>query len=261
MADLDEVAQALAQDPKPVLVVGRGSNLVVSDAGFRGLVLQLGSSFSRIEISDVVRAGGGAGLPQVARSSTKAGRLGLEFMIGIPGTVGGGVRQNAGCFGQEISDVLITATVYDLSQGRPRIADLASLEMAYRHTSVGPFEVVVGTTFETEPGEPEAGEEKIRSITRWRRDNQPGGTLNAGSVFKNPPGDSAGRIIDSVGLKGMSVGGAAVSARHANFFVAMPGARAVDVYRLVQEVAARVEKATGIVLETEVQFVGEFDGD
>jgi UDP-N-acetylmuramate dehydrogenase len=261
MVDLDEVAQALAQDPKPVLVVGRGSNLVVSDAGFRGLVVQLGSSFSRIEISDVVRAGGGAGLPQVARSSTKAGRLGLEFMIGIPGTVGGGVRQNAGCFGQEISDVLITATVYDLSQGRPRIADLASLEMAYRHTSIGPFEVVVGTTFETEPGEPEAGEEKIRTITRWRRDNQPGGTLNAGSVFKNPPGDSAGRIIDSVGLKGMSVGGAAVSDRHANFFVAMPGARAVDVYRLVQEVAARVEKATGIVLETEVQFVGEFDGD
>ncbi len=261
MADLDLIAQALAVDPRPVLVVGRGSNLVISDRGFGGLVVRLGAAFSRIEISEMVRAGGGAGMPQVARAATKAGRLGLEFLVGIPGSVGGGVRQNAGCFEQEMVDVITSAAIYDLGNGRLRSADKSGLDLSYRHSAVGPLEVVIGATFGAEPGEPAVGEERIRTITRWRRDNQPGGTLNAGSVFKNPPGDSAGRIIDSVGLKGLTVGGAAVSERHANFFVAMPGARAVDVYRLVWEVAARVEDATGIVLETEIQFAGDFEGD
>jgi len=259
LGDLDLIAQTLKTDPRPVLTLGRGSNLVISDKGFPGLVVQLGPSFSRIEISAVVRAGGGAGMPQVARAASKSGRLGLEFLVGIPGSVGGGIRQNAGCFGQEISDVIVTAAIYDLGQGRLRTADKAGLDLSYRHSSVGRLEVVIGAAFEASPGEPEHGEERMRSITRWRRDNQPGGTLNAGSVFKNPPGDSAGRIIDSVGLKGLRVGGAEVSARHANFFVAMPGARALDVYRLVQEVATRVEQATGIVLETEIQFAGEFE--
>ena len=200
-------------------------------------------------------------MPQVARAATKAGRLGLEFLVGIPGSVGGGVRQNAGCFGQEMADVIASAAIYDLGSGRLRSADAAGLDLSYRHSAVGPLDVVIGATLQAESGDPSMGEERIRTITRWRRDHQPGGTLNAGSVFKNPPGDSAGRIIDSVGLKGLTVGGAGVSQRHANFFVAMPGASAVDVYRLVREVATRVEEATGIVLETEIQFVGDFDGD
>lgn len=261
MADLDLIAEAIAADPRPVLVLGRGSNLVISDDGIAGLVVQLGSAFSRIEISEMVHAGGGAGMPQVARAATKAGRLGLEFLVGIPGSVGGGVRQNAGCFGREVVDVITSAAIYDLGQGRPRSSDSAGLNLSYRHSAVGPLEVVMGATFRAEVGDPAVGDEQIRAITRWRRDNQPGGTLNAGSVFKNPTGDSAGRIIDAVGLKGLTVGGASVSERHANFFVAMPGAKAVDVYRLVQEVAARVEKATGIVLETEIQFAGAFEGD
>jgi UDP-N-acetylmuramate dehydrogenase len=261
MADLDLISAALAADPKPVLVLGRGSNLVIADSGISGVVIQLGHEFSRIEVSEMVHAGGGAGMPQVARAATKAGRLGLEFLVGIPGSVGGGVRQNAGCFGQEIVDVLVSAVIYDLGQGRPRSVDVSGLELSYRHSSVGPLDLVIAATFRAEPGEPAVGDERIRAITRWRRDNQPGGTLNAGSVFKNPPGDSAGRIIDAVGLKGLAVGGASVSERHANFFVAMPGARAVDVYRLVREVAARVEKATGLVLETEIQFAGAFESD
>jgi UDP-N-acetylmuramate dehydrogenase len=261
MADLDLIAAALAADPKPLLVLGRGSNLVIADEGISGVVIQLGHEFSRIEVSEMVHAGGGAGMPQVARAATKAGRLGLEFLVGIPGSVGGGVRQNAGCFGQEIVDVLVSAVIYDLAQGRPRSVDVSGLDLSYRHSAVGPLDLVINATFRAEPGEPAVGEERMRAITRWRRDNQPGGTLNAGSVFKNPPGDSAGRIIDAAGLKGLAVGGAAVSERHANFFVAMPGARAVDVYRLVREVAARVEKATGIVLETEIQFAGAFESD
>jgi UDP-N-acetylmuramate dehydrogenase len=261
MADLDLIAAALADDPRPVLALGRGSNLLIADEGIAGLVIQLGDEFSRIEIADMVRAGGGAGMPQVARAATRAGRLGLEFLVGIPGTVGGGVRQNAGCFGQEIADVIVSAAIYDLAEGRPRSVDAGGLDLSYRHSSVGPLHLVIGATFRAKPGEPAVGDERMRAITRWRRDNQPGGTLNAGSVFKNPPGDSAGRIIDEVGLKGMAVGGASVSERHANFFVAMPGAKAIDVYRLVREVAARVEKATGIVLEPEIQFAGVFESD
>ena len=261
LADLDLIAAALAADPRPVLALGRGSNLVISDEGLAGVVIQLGHEFSRIEVSEMVLAGGGAGMPQVARASTRAGRLGLEFLVGIPGSVGGGVRQNAGCFGQEIGDVIVSAVIYDLGQGRPRSVDVTGLGLSYRHSAIGPLELVIGATFRVEPGEPPVGDERMRAITRWRRDNQPGGTLNAGSVFKNPAGDSAGRIIDAVGLKGLAVGGAAVSERHANFFVAMPGAKAIDVYRLVQEVALRVQKATGIVLETEIQFAGVFESD
>ena len=260
-SDLDLIAEALAADPRPVLVLGRGSNLVISDAGLEGLVVRLGPAFSLIEVADLVRAGGGAGLPQVARAATRAGRSGLEFMVGIPGSVGGGVRQNAGCFGQEIADVIASATIYDLTQGRLRSIDPAGLDLDYRHSAVDRMEVVIGAAFHAEPGEPAAGENRMREITRWRRENQPGGTLNAGSVFKNPPSDSAGRIIDALGLKGLTVGGASVSERHANFFEAIPGARAIDVYRLVQEVAARVREATGIELETEIEFAGVFESD
>lgn len=260
-SDLDLIAEALAIDPRPVLVLGRGSNLVISDAGIEGLVVRLGSAFSLIEVADLVRAGGGAGLPQVARAATRAGRSGLEFMVGIPGSVGGGVRQNAGCFGQEIADVIASAAIYDLAQGRLRSIDPAGLDLAYRHSAVGGMEVVIGAAFHAEPGDPADGESRMREITRWRRENQPGGTLNAGSVFKNPPADSAGRIIDAAGLKGLTVGGASVSERHANFFEAIPGARAIDVYRLVREVAARVREATGIVLETEIEFAGVFESD
>ena len=261
MSDLDVIAAALALDPRPVLVLGRGSNLVVSDEGLEGLVVRLGPGFSRIDVSETVHAGGAAGMPQVARAATKAGRLGLEFLVGIPGSIGGGVRQNAGCFGQEMGDVILRAAIYDLGQGAARSRDLDVLQLSYRRSGVGSLEVVVGATFAAKAGDPAVGEARMREITRWRRDHQPGGTLNAGSVFKNPPGDSAGRIIDSAGLKGLTVGGASVSERHANFFVAMPGAKAADVYRLVREVAARIHAATGIVLETEIQFAGVFPDD
>lgn len=257
---LGALASAYQKEPRPILVVGRGSNLVIADGGFPGVAVHLGKGFATIDVAEHVTAGSAAGLPQVARAATKEGRLGLEFMIGVPGTVGGGVRQNAGCFGRDIASVLVDVRLFDLVEGTLTRLDNGELDFSYRHSALLSTQVVVDARFATYPGEPDAGEETIREITRWRRLNQPGGTLNAGSVFKNPPGDTAGRLIDSIGLKGLRVGGASVSEKHANFFVAMPGTRAVDVYLLVQEVARRVKEATGIVLEPEIQFVGDFEG-
>jgi UDP-N-acetylmuramate dehydrogenase len=259
LADLERVAETYTEAPLPVLIVGRGSNLVIADGGFAGIVLHLSGELARIESTLPVRAGGGAGLPQLARAAVKASRLGLEFMVGIPGTVGGAIRQNAGCFGREIVDVLVEAEVFDLETGTVSVRTPASLDLSYRHSAITSTEVVVAASFTTSDGEPSTGEAAMLEITRWRRAHQPGGTLNAGSVFRNPPGDAAGRIIDAAGLKGVSVGGASVSDKHANFFVAKPGTKAVDVYRLVREVAARVREATGIVLVPEIQFAGNFE--
>ncbi|HJU80819.1 MAG TPA: UDP-N-acetylmuramate dehydrogenase [Acidimicrobiia bacterium] len=258
VSTLAAIAEALAESPLAVLVLGRGSNLVISDEGFPGVVIRLGRRFAGIDTGEVIVAGGAAGLPQVARTATAAGRRGVEFMIGIPGTVGGGVRQNAGCFGREMVDVLETADLFDLGGGQTTRVQAGDLAMAYRQTSVAPTQIVLEARFRTEAGDPEAGSALIREITRWRRLHQPGGTLNAGSVFKNPPGDSAGRIIDSLGLKGTAVGGASVSEKHANFFVAMPGTKASEVYLLVEKVREAVKARTGIDLEPEICFAGRF---
>ncbi len=200
----------------PVLVLGRGSNLVVSDTGFDGLVIRLGSSFGGVEIDGtVVRAGGAAPLAQVARSSVEAGLTGLEFFIGVPGSVGGAVRQNAGCFGIETRDRLIEASIVDLRDGAVGRFGPDDLELSYRHSNVSSTRVVLGATFRSWHGDVDTGRAELRRITRWRRDHQPGGTFNAGSVFKNPAGATAGEIIDLLGLKGMRVGDVAVSEKHA----------------------------------------------
>ncbi|MBA3361336.1 MAG: UDP-N-acetylmuramate dehydrogenase [Acidimicrobiia bacterium] len=259
--DLIAVAAVLAEETREVLVLGRGSNLVISEAGFDGLAIRLGPEFGGIELDAGARVtvGGIVPLPQVARTATAAGRRGLEFLIGVPGSAGGGVRQNAGCFGTEMVDVLESAVVFDLLTGKTAAVDAFALDMTYRHTSVTATDVVLSATFQAGEGDPAPGLELIREHTRWRRLYQPGGTLNAGSVFKNPPGDSAGRIIDSLGLKGLRIGGAEVSAKHANFFVAMPGTEPSHVYLLVKKVAAIVGSETGIQLEPEIQFVGHFE--
>ena len=245
----------------PILVLGRGSNLVVADAGFRGLVIRLGSEFARVEVEGTrVRAGGAAPLAHVARSSVDGGLAGLEFFVGVPGSVGGAVRQNAGCFGTETRDRLITASIIDVTDGLSREAGPDDLEMSYRHSNVGSTQIVVDALFQTTPGDGHSGRAELRRITRWRRDNQPGGTFNAGSVFKNPPGATAGEIIDSLGLKGLAVGDVSVSPKHANFFVAGPGATSDDIRRLVHEVKDRVLEETGTMLEPEIQFVG-FEDD
>lgn len=259
----DVVAAALlaARESLPVLPLGRGSNMVVSPSGFPGVVVRSSGRLTEIQMVDdgVVVAGGGCPLPVLARETVAAGRGGLEFFTGIPGSVGGAVRMNAGGHGSETVDHLIDARIVDLSDGTVAVRAAASLDLGYRHSNLTDGDFVVSASFHTGAVDPTVGRAKIREITRWRRLNQPGGTLNAGSVFKNPEGDSAGRIIDSLGLKGWQMGGAAISDRHANFIVAGDDATPDDIHRLVRAVQRRVEAEAGIRLESEIRFVGEFD--
>jgi UDP-N-acetylmuramate dehydrogenase len=263
-AGLAIVAEVLGTVPVPVLVVGRGSNLLVADQGFRGLGVVLGGELEAIDVdpdAGVARAGGAVPLPVLARRAAAVGLAGLEFFVGIPGSVGGAVRMNAGGHGRETRDVLVRAWVLDLAAGPearavPRTP--VELDLSYRHSNVGSTDVVVRAELRGEADDPDRCAARIDDVVRWRREHQPGGA-NAGSVFRNPPGDSAGRLIDVTGLKGLSVGGAVVSEKHANFFQAGPDATAADVRALVHEVQARVAEATGVCLEPELRMVG-FDG-
>lgn len=257
-ATLEVVIEAL--DDEPVLILGRGSNVVISDRGFAGLVARLTGEFEQIEVAGGrVVAGGAAWLPSLARETVARGVRGLEFFVGIPGSVGGAVRQNAGGHGSETREWLVEAEICSIRSGVARRSGPDDLEMSYRHSSIGSDDLVLSATFRGETGDPEEGRELIASIIRWRREHQPAAVYNAGSVFRNPPGDSAGRIIDALGLKGFSVGGVRVSEKHANFFVATPDATASDLYELVTQIRARVGSETGIDLTPEIQFVGEFE--
>ncbi|MBI5157440.1 MAG: UDP-N-acetylmuramate dehydrogenase [Acidimicrobiia bacterium] len=258
--DLEDAADLAREEGLAPVVLGRGSNVVVSDRGFDGMVVRLAGEFldHRIDDAGVVHAGGAVALPVLARSAARAGRTGLEFYVGIPGTVGGAVRMNAGCHGSDTAGWLLDARVFSLGDAAVRQETARTLGLTYRHSGLDTTDVVVLARFRTEPGTPADAEARIREITRWRKETQPGGTLNAGSVFKNPPGDTAGRIIDHVGLKGLRIGGVEVSRRHANFFVADPGATAADVHALVFEVRRRVLAETGVELEPELRFIGDF---
>ena len=199
--------------------------------------------------------------PQLARAAADAGRCGLEFLAGIPGTVGGGVTMNAGGHGSEIADRLVTAAVVDRRTGTTVERTPGDLDLSYRHSNLRPDEIVVAARFSTDACDRGDADGRIREITRWRKEHQPGGTFNAGSVFKNPPGDAAGRLIDEAGLKGLRVGGVAVSAMHANFFTADQDATAQDVWDLIREVRRRVGEQTGIWLTPEIRTAGPFTGE
>ncbi|MBT8208601.1 MAG: UDP-N-acetylmuramate dehydrogenase [Acidimicrobiia bacterium] len=247
-------------DAGAALVLGRGSNMLVADSGFDGLVIKLSGEFADIVIDDdVVEAGGGAPLAKVARTAAAAGRGGLEFFVGVPGSVGGAVKMNAGCHGSETADWLIDVDLLDLASGRERVVPASDLDLAYRHSALADSDLVVAARFRTQPRAVTESEQLMREVTQWRKKYQPGGTFNAGSVFKNPVGDSAGRLIDDVGLKGLSVGGASVSTKHANFIISESGATSRDVFELIEEVRARVTEATGVELVPEVRLVGDFN--
>lgn len=258
--DLAAVASSLRRHRLPLLIVGRGSNLLIADAGFPGLALVLEGEFDEIRTeADSVHAGGAVGLPVLARRAAAAGLTGLEFYVGIPGTVGGAVRMNAGGHGRETVEVLRSARVVDLygdGVGVDRGTD--ELALGYRTSSIRSTDVVARATFAVEPDAPAACDARIVDVVRWRREHQPGGS-NAGSVFRNPAGDSAGRLIDASGLKDLRVGGAVVSRKHANFIQAEPGATAADVRALVAEVQRRVAAESGVALEPELHFVGFAD--
>ncbi len=259
-AGLVAVARALEGLRVPVLVVGNGSNLLVADGGFAGLAVTLGAGFDFLEIDVTdVRAGGALALPTLARRTAAAGLTGLEWAVGVPGTVGGAVRMNAGGHGSDTIATLASYRVVDLVAATAVDHPVADLDASYRHTSLAATDVVVAATHRLRPGDPVAGRAVIDEIVRWRRANQPGGA-NAGSVFTNPDDDSAGRLIDACGLKGLRIGTAEVSPKHANFIQADKGGSADDVRRVMDRVRAAVAAETGVELTTEVRMVGFDDG-
>lgn len=257
VGDLIAVAEVVADRDVRVLVVGRGSNLLVADAGFDGVAVVLAGEFEEIHPREAtIQAGGGVALGVLARRAAATGQSGLEFFVGIPGSVGGAVRMNAGGHGTETRDVLVAAETLDLGAGASVVSrSPSSLHLSYRRSAITAGEIVLGAEFATSPAPIERCEARIAEIVRWRREHQPGGA-NAGSVFTNPPDDSAGRLIDAAGLIGLRVGGAVVSDKHANFMQADPGAPAADVAALIATVADRVEAATGVRLIPELTMVG-----
>ncbi len=244
----------------PILVVGKGSNLLVADEGFMGLAVHLGSSFDYLGVSGtIVECGAATGLPVAARRTVAAGLTGFEWAVGVPGSVGGGVAMNAGGHGSDMRAVVRACWVVDLAspfgEARETRLPAASLEFGFRHSAITAGMVVTRAELELEPGERAKSEEMISAIVRWRREHQPGGS-NAGSVFMNPPGERAGRLIDEAGCKGLRVGSAQVSEKHANFIQADSPGRSRDVLELMGIVRDRVFEVSGIWLEPEVRLVG-----
>ena len=255
-SELEAVAAGVASAGIPVLVVGRGSNLLVADAGFGGLALQLGQAFEKVRVEGTtVVAGAGVSLPVLARWTVAESLTGFEWAVGVPGSLGGAVRMNAGGHGSDMATTLVSADTVDLATGEGRRRTLADLSLDYRSSSIEQSEVVVEATIALAVGDMASGEERLAEIVRWRRENQPGGQ-NAGSVFTNPVGDSAGRLIDEAGLKGWRFGSASVSERHANFIQVDEGGSADDVVALMDMVARRVIEVHGIRLEPETVIVG-----
>ena len=258
--ELVRVAEATASVEVRLLLVGRGSNMLVSDEGFEGLAVQLGPGFERIRLSESgVVAGGAAGMPVVARRSVAEGLTGFEWAVGVPGSIGGAVRMNAGGHGSDLAAVLGSAWLVDLASGDRSLRTVEELNLGYRSSAVAPSQVVVEADLSLRPGPAEDGERLLAEIVRWRRENQPGGQ-NSGSVFTNPSGDSAGRLIDLVGARGLRIGTARVSEKHANFIQAETGGLAADVLLVMAEVRRRVAEDLGVDLIAETVLVG-FNGE
>jgi len=248
----------------PLLVLGRGSNVVVSDRGVRGLVIHVRAEQSRLE-GDRYIAGAGIPMARAATETQKAGLSGLEFGLAIPGSVGGAIWANAGAHGADVAGVLESADLL-LPDGTEAKVPGADLAFAYRdsrfkHQTRESREIVLGGTFRLEPAPAESIRERLDEIRHWRQSHQPLGLPSAGSVFRNPAdGASAGERIDRAGLKGLRVGGASVSEKHANFIIADRSATAADVRQLADRVHATIRATDGIELEFEVEFVGDWTG-
>lgn len=254
--DLAAVADAVRASAVPVLAIGNGSNLLIADTGFRGIALVLGERFAQIEIDGVtVRAGGAASLPVVARRTASAGLTGFEWAVGVPGSIGGAVRMNAGGHGSDMAASLVRVRRFDLRNGEDTQVSAAQLDLGFRRSNVDRDQVVLEAELRLATGDRETAEATITEIVRWRRENQPGGA-NAGSVFVNPPDDSAGRLVDLAGCKGLRHGSAQVSPKHANFIQADDGGSADDIFALMLEVQTRVHEQTGVLLRPETRLIG-----
>jgi len=257
----DEVVTALglARDARvPVFVLGWGSNLLVKDAGVRGLVLRLAGSFERVEFleSGKVRAGASVRVPQLVVSCAERGLSGLEPIVGVPGTVGGAVVMNAGTRDGEIGALVEEAEVVDPVKAEVRTLSRSELKFSYRASSLGNL-VVMTATLQLKPGDKGDIMTLVARYQQKRLQTQPVHTFNVGSTFKNPPGRFAAKMIEELGLKGFVVGGARISPMHANFIENFAGAKASDVLALVDLIRERVRAAFGVDLELEMRVVGE----
>lgn len=269
--DLVAVAEARQATRVPLLVVGRGSNMLVSDDGFPGIAISIAGFADQIDIPQtgtgpqrVVTAGGGVALPVLARRTAAAGLTGFEWAVGVPGSIGGAVRMNAGGHGSDMAACLVDVLVFDMEGPRrdPWRVPTAELGLRFRASDLAPFHVVIEARLRLDEGDRDASEAELAEIVRWRREHQPGGQ-NCGSVFVNPvPGEvAAGQLIDQLGLRGFRIGSAWVSEKHANFVQAGEGGSAADVRAVIETVRERVADQTGYHLRSEVRLVGFGDAD
>lgn len=258
-ADLKDLASFLSQlgGRVPVMALGLGSNLIVRDGGVPGVVVRLGKPFAQVEREDdmTLRCGGGASGILVASTARDSGIAGLEFLRGIPGTVGGFVRMNGGAYGREVADILIDCDVI-LPDGSYVTLPVSDLEYTYRHSVLPEGAIVVSARFRGHPGDPaEIGAEMDR-IAAAREESQPLRSKTGGSTFKNPEGDKAWRLVDAAGCRGLTMGGAQVSEKHTNFLINTGNATSSDIEGLGEEVRRRVAQSQGVDLEWEIQRVG-----
>jgi len=260
-ADLADLAGFFASLPPsiPVTVIGVGSNLLVGDGGIPGVVIRLGRGFAGIEIErDEVRAGAAALDRIVAFAMADAGLGGFEFLSGIPGSIGGSVRMNAGAYGREIKDAFVSAIALDCT-GKTHTVDSRAMGLSYRHSDIDPNWILVEARLRGAPGDRAAIGRRLNEIRAAREATQPVRARTGGSTFKNPPGDSAWRLIDAAGCRGLVRGGAMVSRQHTNFLINTGTATAADLEGLGEEVRGRVRDTSGVLLEWEIERIGRVE--
>ncbi|MCK4591297.1 MAG: UDP-N-acetylmuramate dehydrogenase [Candidatus Latescibacteria bacterium] len=257
IADLQRVLTLAKKEAKSILVIGRGTNLLVSDAGVPGLVLRVNQACSEINTSDgQISAGAGVELPRLLQFCLQQGLGGLEFAAGIPGTVGGAVKGNAGILKAEISDPLVEVDTLNVSSLEFTTLKKNQITFEYRRSSLPKELILTEITFQFYPEDPMNVKTRIEDYLKTRLTSQPVGEKCAGCVFKNPLGYSAGQLIEQAGCKGMSCGDAVVSELHANFIINRGKARASDVLKLIENIRERVRSTTGVELELEIEMVG-----
>ena len=257
-ADEEDLATFLFAKPGDVRVsvIGVGSNLLVRDGGIPGVVVRLPGSFGTIDVEGTRITAGAAALDaNVARVAADAGVAGLEFLRGIPGTVGGALRMNAGCYGREIKDIFVEATALD-AKGDKITLTAADMSFVYRKAQVSDDLIFISATFEGRRDDPDAIRARMARLVEERETSQPVKTRTGGSTFKNPPGRKAWQLIDEAGCRGLMVGQAQVSEKHCNFLINTSTARAADIEALGEEVRARVRAKFGVELEWEIKRVG-----
>jgi UDP-N-acetylmuramate dehydrogenase len=257
-ADTDDLADFLAKRSPytPITVIGVGSNLLVRDGGIPGVVIRLPAAFGKVEVEGLrIRAGAAALDSAVSRRAADAGIAGLEFLRGVPGTIGGALRMNAGCYGCEIKDVFVEATVLD-ANGVKHVLKPADMGFEYRKSNVPADVIFVEAVFEGSRDEPAAVKARMEELLARREESQPIRSKTGGSTFKNPPGAKAWKLIEEAGCRGLRHGEAMVSDVHCNFLINLGEAHAADIEALGEEVRARVKEKSGIELEWEIKRVG-----